>query len=90
MPDSPEVEQNFNAPVYGVAGKVENQIIYASSQKQDLAEAAAEIQRLLKQLEETNPTATEKKKGSLHQCGGVNSHQNAIARGGDIRGKSCP
>ena len=62
MPDSPEVEQNFNAPVYGVAGKVENQIIYASSQKQDLAEAAAEIQRLLKQLEETNPTATEKQK----------------------------
>jgi len=28
-------------------------------QKQSLAEAAAEIQRLLKQLEETNPTVTE-------------------------------
>jgi segregation and condensation protein B len=53
MPDSPEVQQNFNAPVYGVAGKVAgDQIIYASPQKQDLAEAAAEIQRLLKQLEE--------------------------------------
>ncbi|MCA2685079.1 MAG: hypothetical protein IM504_08980 [Microcystis sp. M038S2] len=63
MPDSPEVQQNFNAPVYGVAGKVAgDQIIYASPQKQDLAEAAAEIQRLLKQLEETNPTATEKQK----------------------------
>jgi hypothetical protein len=31
---------------------------YAAEQKQTLAEAAAEIQRLLKQLEETNPTAT--------------------------------
>ena len=63
MPDSPEVQQNFNAAVYGVAGKVAgDQIIYPSSQKQDLAEAAAEIQRLLKQLEETNPTATEKQK----------------------------
>src|ERR671933_2635773 len=30
-----------------------------SWQKQTLAEAAAEIQELLKQLEETNPTATE-------------------------------
>ena len=32
---------------------------YGTAQKQSLAEAAAEIQRLLKQLEETNPTATE-------------------------------
>ena len=32
---------------------------YAPEQKQTLAEAAAEIQKLLKQLEQTNPTATE-------------------------------
>ena len=32
---------------------------YDSGEKQDLAEAAAEIQRLLKQLEANNPTATE-------------------------------
>lgn len=32
---------------------------YASEQKQTLVEAAAEIQELLKQLEKTNPTATE-------------------------------
>lgn len=32
---------------------------YASPEKQDLAETAAAIQRLLKQLEETNPSATE-------------------------------
>lgn len=31
---------------------------YASTDRQTLAEAAAEIQKLLKQLEETNPTAT--------------------------------
>ena len=45
---------------YGVAGNVEgNQNIYVSEQQQNLAEAAAEIQQLLKQLEKTNPTATE-------------------------------
>ena len=36
-----------------------NQTNYTPEQKQSLAEAAAEIQNLLKQLEETNPTATE-------------------------------
>ena len=35
------------------------QNIYQSEQRQTLAEAAAEIQQLLKQLEQTNPTATE-------------------------------
>ncbi|MEG4625589.1 hypothetical protein Q5691_15045 [Microcoleus sp. w1-18aA5] len=33
-----------------------------SEQKQTLADAAKEIQKLLKQLEETNPTATEAEK----------------------------
>jgi hypothetical protein len=36
-----------------------SQNIYQSEQKQTLAEAAAEIQQLLKQLEQTNPSATE-------------------------------
>jgi uncharacterized protein YjbI with pentapeptide repeats len=36
-----------------------NQYNYESPEKQSLAEAAIEIQRLLKVLEETNPTATE-------------------------------
>ncbi|MFN6496187.1 MAG: pentapeptide repeat-containing protein [Nostoc sp. DedQUE01] len=35
---------------------------YAPEQRQNLAEAAAEIQKLLKQLEQTNPTATETEK----------------------------
>ncbi|MHC5826801.1 MAG: COR domain-containing protein, partial [Nostoc sp.] len=34
----------------------------SSEQKKTLAEAASEIQKLLKQLEETNPTATEPEK----------------------------
>ncbi|BAY48078.1 hypothetical protein SAMD00079811_56970 [Scytonema sp. HK-05] len=38
------------------------QHIYAPEQKQNLAEAAAQIQELLKQLEETNPTITETEK----------------------------
>jgi uncharacterized protein YjbI with pentapeptide repeats len=38
---------------------INHQYNYAPEQKQTLAEAAAEIQRLLKQLEEKNPTATE-------------------------------
>ena len=44
-----------------VAGTVQGNQIgtqYNSPQKQTLAEAAAEIQKLLKQLEQTNPTAT--------------------------------
>lgn len=39
-----------------------NQNIYALEQKQTLAEAATEIQELLKQLEKTNPTASESEK----------------------------
>jgi len=51
---------HFNAPVTGVAGNVVgNQNVYAAPEKQSLAAAAAEIQTLLKQLEQTNPTATE-------------------------------
>jgi hypothetical protein len=38
---------------------VETQNNYPSEQRQTLAEAATEIQQLLKQLEQTNPTATE-------------------------------
>lgn len=58
-----DVQQNFNSPVYGVAGKVEgDQNIFVSEQKQTLAEAAQEIQQLLKQLEASNPTASDAQK----------------------------
>lgn len=53
-----------NRDMTGITGniteKVEgNYIQHGSEQKMELAEAAAEIQKLLKQLEENNPTATE-------------------------------
>lgn len=55
-----EVEMNFNAQVIGAIGKSDGIInINITEQKQTLAEAANEIQRLLKQLEETNPSASE-------------------------------
>ena len=64
--NSVEVQQNFNASVYGVAGKIEgDQNIFVSEQKQTLTEAAQEIQRLLKQLEASNPTATEIEKAEF-------------------------
>ncbi|BDA71962.1 hypothetical protein CAL7716_061280 [Calothrix sp. PCC 7716] len=61
MAEQPKVYQSINGKIYGgVAGNVEgNQNIYPSEQKQTLSEAATEIQRLLKQLEKTNPTATQ-------------------------------
>ena len=60
MAEQPKVQQTFNTPVTGVAGNVEsNQNVYAPEQKQTLAEAATEIQDLLKQLKKTNPHATE-------------------------------
>jgi uncharacterized protein YjbI with pentapeptide repeats len=63
---SPEksVKQVFKGPIYGgVAGNVEHdQNIYVSKPQQTLAEAAQEIQELLKQLKSSNPTATEQQK----------------------------
>jgi hypothetical protein len=50
---------NFANQLNDNARQQANQHNYALEQKQTLAEAAAEIQRLLKQLEEVNPTATE-------------------------------
>ncbi len=62
MSEQPKVQQNIKT-AYGVAGNIEgNQNIYVSEKQRTLAEAAAEIQQLLKQLEKTNPTATEKEK----------------------------
>jgi hypothetical protein len=41
---------------------INHQHNYAPEQKQTLAEAATEIQQLLKQLEQTNPSATQAEK----------------------------
>jgi uncharacterized protein YjbI with pentapeptide repeats len=50
---------NFANSVEDNARQQTNQHNYESPEKRSLAEAATEIQRLLKVLEETNPTATE-------------------------------
>jgi uncharacterized protein YjbI with pentapeptide repeats len=50
---------NFANQVNDDARQQANQHIYTSPEKQSLAEAATEIQKLLKILEQTNPTATE-------------------------------
>ncbi|MDT9338279.1 hypothetical protein VV11_001910 [Trichodesmium erythraeum 21-75] len=54
-----EVEMNFNSQVIGATGKNEGIININTSDRQILAEAAEEIQKLLRQLEKTNPSATE-------------------------------
>jgi uncharacterized protein YjbI with pentapeptide repeats len=64
MPEKPGIQQIFYGNPGSVAGNVEGdqktiQHNYAPEQNQTLAEAAAEIQQLLKQLEQTNPSATE-------------------------------
>jgi uncharacterized protein YjbI with pentapeptide repeats len=73
------------AIIGGVAGKMESgsridvtQNI-TQGEKQSLAEAAAEIQRLLKQLEETNPTATESEQVSYVNAAIKPSLRKAIA-----------
>lgn len=53
---------NFANQVSENARQQANQHIHLSEQKKTLAEAAAEIQQLLKQLEKTNPAATEAEK----------------------------
>jgi DNA-binding MarR family transcriptional regulator len=53
---------NFANQVQDNARQQANQHIHISEQKRTLTEAATEIQKLLKQLEQTNPTATEAEK----------------------------
>ena len=61
MPEKPKVQMNFNAPVSGVAGNVEGDMIVNPTPKTP-AEAAQEIQQLLAQLSQTYPTNTETEK----------------------------
>ncbi|RCJ26186.1 hypothetical protein A6770_26610 [Nostoc minutum NIES-26] len=49
---------------YQIGGNITN---YAPEQKQNLAEAAAEIQKLLYQLSQNNPTTTEAVTEAIHQ-----------------------
>jgi hypothetical protein len=56
---NPNAIGNAAADVKGDPKSIQHNYNYAPEQRQTLAEAAAEIQQLLKQLEQTNPTATE-------------------------------
>jgi vesicle coat complex subunit len=60
-----KVQMNFNAPVTGAAGNVEGDFI--NNPPQNLADAAAEIQQLLNQLAQTNPTPTEAAEAIKHE-----------------------
>ena len=50
------------AGAVGKDARAENNLFFQSGQNKSLAEAAAEIKKLLKQLEQTNPVATEAEK----------------------------
>jgi 2-succinyl-5-enolpyruvyl-6-hydroxy-3-cyclohexene-1-carboxylate synthase len=56
---SVEVEMVFNAPVSSAIGRNEGSVTINVPKAQPLAEAAAEIQKLLEQLEQINPDASE-------------------------------
>jgi hypothetical protein len=67
--ESKSMSENSNYNNYGQAGAMgenassdNNNFVQQSQQKQTLSDAAEEIQQLLKQLEKTNPTATEAEK----------------------------
>ncbi|MBG1265514.1 pentapeptide repeat-containing protein [Nostoc sp. WHI] len=67
MAEQSKVQQNFHASVYGVAGNVEGDFNnYPPEQKQNLVEAAADIQKILNQLAQTNPT-TDVVTEAIHQ-----------------------
>lgn len=53
---------NFANQVSGSARQQANQYVYSTEQRKTLAEAAEEIQKLLKQLEISNPNAMEHEK----------------------------
>ncbi|WP_242040279.1 hypothetical protein [Anabaena subtropica] len=59
MSENSNNDLNLVNKIVDNASQQANHHIYLSVQKRNLAEAAAEIQSLLKQLEQTNPTATE-------------------------------
>lgn len=66
----PKLQQTFNitGPITGFAGNVEgDQHNYAPEQRQNLAEATAEIQQLFYQLAQTNPASTEVVAEAIHQ-----------------------
>ena len=62
---------------------------YASEQKQDLAKAAEEIQRLLKVLESTNPNATQADKQAFVTAAIAPEHRSRIVRALEAGGEKA-
>jgi uncharacterized protein YjbI with pentapeptide repeats len=86
MPEAPKYDQrgsNFGNFVDTAQDGSRQQSIqhnYAPEQRQTLADAAAEIQRLLKQLEESNPTATETEKKAFVTAAIAPEHRSRVVR----------
>jgi hypothetical protein len=59
MSDIPKVQMLFHGAVSGVAGNVEGDMVINNPYPASPAEAAAEIQDLLNQLQESNPANLE-------------------------------
>lgn len=99
--ESNSVSESFNndlreAKVANFANKVQdnarqqaNQYNYAPEQKQTLAEAAAEIQQLLEQLEKTNPTATQVDKQAFVTAAMAPEHRSRIVRALEAGGEKA-
>jgi hypothetical protein len=58
MSNTPKVQMNFHGPVSSVAGNVEGDLVFNADSKTP-AVAAAEIQELLSQLQQSNPVNLE-------------------------------
>lgn len=70
---------NFANKVSGNARQQANQHIHLSESRRTLAEAAKEIEQLLNQLEQTNPTATESEKVAYVNNETTPSFKNRVA-----------
>lgn len=80
---------NFANKVQDNARQQANQYNYAPEQKQTLAEAAAEIQQLLEQLEKTNPTATQVDKQAFVTAAMAPEHRSRIVRALEAGGEKA-
>ena len=77
-----QASRPINVEAKAVAEKkvVDDMNIYASEQKQTLAEAADEIQKLLKQLEQTNPDPITRATTSLCGCSHFSNFKRNVHR----------
>lgn len=86
MPEAPKYDQhgsnfgNFIDTAQSGSRQQSIQHNYAPEQRQTLADAAGEIQRLLKQLKESNPAATETEKKAFITAAIAPEHRSRVVR----------